>query len=403
LAARDGHEVTLLTALGRDEAGEELRGRLSEAGVEVIDTGLKGATPEKIRFFVGHHPLMRLDRGHGRAAGGGLSAAARAATGWADAVLVSDYGRGMGADPAVRAALGELAGRVPVVWDPHPRGAAPVTGCAAVTPNLAEASGLASGTVVPSEPGVVAEHLRGVWRSASVCVTCGARGAVVARAGAAPVALPVEPAPAGDACGAGDRFASRLAGALAAGRGLLEGVREAVAVAGAFVAAGGARRVLANPDDRAPEADAASLARRVRASGGTVVATGGCFDLLHAGHVSTLVAARSLGDCLIVCLNSDASVRRLKGPGRPVVAQADRAAVLAALACVDGVAVFDEQTPEAILRTLRPHLWVKGGDYAGVRLPEADVLAEWGGRAYLLPYLDGHSTTRLIEEAAAHA
>jgi rfaE bifunctional protein nucleotidyltransferase chain/domain len=161
--------------------------------------------------------------------------------------------------------------------------------------------------------------------------------------------------------------------------------------------------VLADPDDRAPEADAASLARRVRASGGTVVATGGCFDLLHAGHVSTLVAARSLGDCLIVCLNSDASVRRLKGPGRPVVAQADRAAVLAALACVDGVAVFDEQTPEAILRTLRPHLWVKGGDYAGVRLPEADVLAEWGGRAYLLPYLDGHSTTRLIEEAAAHA
>jgi rfaE bifunctional protein nucleotidyltransferase chain/domain len=148
--------------------------------------------------------------------------------------------------------------------------------------------------------------------------------------------------------------------------------------------------------------DAVTLAAQVRAAGGTVVATGGCFDLLHTGHVSTLQAARALGDCLIVCLNSDASVRRLKGPTRPLVAERDRAAVLGALACVDAVAIFDEDTPAAVLETLRPHVWVKGGDYEGVRLPEADVLAAWGGRAYVLPYLDGHSTTRLIKEAASH-
>jgi rfaE bifunctional protein nucleotidyltransferase chain/domain len=133
------------------------------------------------------------------------------------------------------------------------------------------------------------------------------------------------------------------------------------------------------------------------------VATGGCFDVLHAGHVGMLRAARALGDCLIVCLNSDASVRRLKGPDRPLVGQDDRAAVLAALACVDAVAVFEEDDPRAILRELRPHLWAKGGDYAIAELPEAETLAEWGGRAVLVPYVAGRSTTRLIDEARRRA
>jgi rfaE bifunctional protein nucleotidyltransferase chain/domain len=126
-----------------------------------------------------------------------------------------------------------------------------------------------------------------------------------------------------------------------------------------------------------------------------VVATGGCFDLLHAGHVSLLQAARSLGDCLIVCLNSDASVRRLKGDGRPLNHIADRVSVLAALGCVDAVAVFGEDTPCAVLDRIRPDIWVKGGDYDGRDLPEAAVLEKWGGMAVTVPYLDGRSTTRL--------
>jgi rfaE bifunctional protein nucleotidyltransferase chain/domain len=140
------------------------------------------------------------------------------------------------------------------------------------------------------------------------------------------------------------------------------------------------------------------VSARVRAHGGRVIATGGCFDLLHAGHVSTLQAARALGDCLVVCLNSDASVRRLKGPGRPLVAEADRAAVLAALACVDAVVVFDEPTPAAVLRQLRPHVFAKGGDYSPADLPERTVLAEWGGEVVFVPYLEGRSTTRLLGE-----
>ncbi|MCU1606249.1 MAG: hldE, partial [Modestobacter sp.] len=142
-----------------------------------------------------------------------------------------------------------------------------------------------------------------------------------------------------------------------------------------------------------------ALLDRVRAAGGTVVATGGCFDLLHAGHVATLRAARGLGDCLVVCINSDDSVRRLKGPSRPVVGAPDRTRVLEALEFVDAVVVFDEDTPAQVLERLRPDVWAKGGDYAGADLPETAVLRRWGGQAVVLPYLDGHSTTALVERS----
>jgi rfaE bifunctional protein nucleotidyltransferase chain/domain len=153
--------------------------------------------------------------------------------------------------------------------------------------------------------------------------------------------------------------------------------------------------------ERIGAVDAGAVAAGIRAGGGTVVATGGCFDLLHAGHVATLQAARALGDCLIVCLNSDSGVRELKGAGRPVVAQADRARLLAALSCVDAVVIFDEATPEAVLSWLRPDVWVKGGDYSGgaADLPEAELVARWGGQAVVVPYLDGRSTTRTIAAA----
>jgi rfaE bifunctional protein nucleotidyltransferase chain/domain len=193
------------------------------------------------------------------------------------------------------------------------------------------------------------------------------------------------------------------AAALADGALPSEAVAAAVQAASEFVAAGGASTLPHAPHhDRRSGGDAGlpdafTLAERVRARAGTVVATGGCFDLVHAGHVSLLRAARSLGDCLIVCLNSDSSVTRLKGAGRPVQTAADRARVLSALDCVDAVAVFDEDTPEALLERLRPDVFAKGADYTLASLPEAAVLARWGGQAVVLPYLEGRSTTRLIE------
>ena len=136
---------------------------------------------------------------------------------------------------------------------------------------------------------------------------------------------------------------------------------------------------------------------------GRVVATGGCFDLIHAGHVGMLAAARELGDCLVVLLNSDASVRRLKGPDRPLIPEEERAAVLRALRSVDAVVVFDEDTPAEALARLQPDVFAKGGDYAPDELPEARVLGRWGGEVEILPYLEGRSTTSLLEEAAARA
>ncbi|MEJ7717326.1 MAG: adenylyltransferase/cytidyltransferase family protein [Thermoleophilaceae bacterium] len=194
--------------------------------------------------------------------------------------------------------------------------------------------------------------------------------------------MPTPPAGAGDPCGAGDRFASCVAGLLADGHDVHGAVEAAVASASRFVAGGGAAEAeLGAPlgaGARSPEADdslpvgldaALEAFRRTRVAGGTAVATGGCFDLLHAGHVATLRHARSLGDCLVVLLNSDASVRRLKGSDRPLTAEADRAAVLSALDAVDAVVIFDEDTPKATLERLAPDVWAKGGDYAARRPP----------------------------------
>jgi rfaE bifunctional protein nucleotidyltransferase chain/domain/rfaE bifunctional protein kinase chain/domain len=425
LAAAAGHDVRLVTALASDAAGAALRAALDACGVEVVDLGLAGATPEKIRVRAQGRALLRVDRGGAGGPVGAATAAARAAIGWADALLVADYGRGVAAVEGLRTALGHAARRdVPLVWDPHPHGPEPVPGATLVTPNDVEAHGFAAAAeaegparaLEPEDHGgggaaravACADLLRARWSAGWVAITRGSQGAVLAGPDGVPLAVPAPHVAVGDPCGAGDRFASRAAEALGAGAPVPEAVRAAVAAASAFVADGGAatagptlvrghRRAAIRPHSTA------ELLARVRARGGTVVATGGCFDLLHPGHVHTLQSARALGDCLVVCLNSDASVRRLKGPGRPVVEQHDRAEVLGALGCVDAVEIFDEDTPAEVLRRLRPHLWVKGGDYAVAELPEAAVLAAWGGRAVVLPFVEGCSTTRLIEEASLHA
>jgi rfaE bifunctional protein nucleotidyltransferase chain/domain len=134
----------------------------------------------------------------------------------------------------------------------------------------------------------------------------------------------------------------------------------------------------------------------LRAGGGRLVLTNGCFDLLHVGHVRYLQAARGLGDFLVVGLNSDASTRALKGPERPLVPEAERAEVLVALACVDAVVVFDEPTAETLVAALRPEIYVKGSDYAEADLPEARIVRQYGGEVRLLPAIPGVSTSVLV-------
>ncbi|MFL5931844.1 MAG: D-glycero-beta-D-manno-heptose 1-phosphate adenylyltransferase [Gaiellaceae bacterium] len=370
LAVADGHDTVLVTALARDAAGRELEALLGEAGVGVVDLGLAGATQQKVRVRSDRHLLVRLDHGGRDAAPvGPADGEAANAIASADAVLVADYGRGVAQAEGVAQLLHDLDR--PVIWDPHSRGGPPVPRAALVTPNRAEAG-------VVDDAASRAEELRLRWDADAVAITLGAGGAVLAADGAVHT-IPAPPIHGGDPCGAGDRFAVAATAVLAAGAQASDAVEEAVRSASAFVAAGGA----------------GSVARR-RAR--TVVATGGCFDLVHAGHIATIEAARCLGDRLVVLVNSDASVRRLKGADRPIQPQEDRVAVLQALAAVDEVVVFDEDTPIAALERLRPDVWVKGGDYAPAELPETAVVESWGGRVATVPYVAGRSTTRLIQE-----
>jgi rfaE bifunctional protein nucleotidyltransferase chain/domain/rfaE bifunctional protein kinase chain/domain len=391
LAAREA-EVTLVTAIPDDADGARLR-ELLAGHVRLVELPCRGATAVKTRLRSGAHVVARLDRGGAALNVLDLTGEAVDALYGADAVLVSDYGRGVTRCAAVTATL---ARRAPAVWDPHPRGAVPLGGVRVVTPNTAEAARVlgAPPAATVAEASRQARALVRHWGVRAVALTLGRRGAVLADGTEGAAAFPPPRVADGDSCGAGDRMASRLATALASGALLSEAVTAAVDAASAFVASGG----VANLDGAAPVGGdgVEALLARVRARGGTVVATGGCFDLLHAGHLATLRAARALGDCLIVCLNSDDSVRRAKGDGRPLQSAADRRRVLEGLRAVDGVVVFDEDTPLRVLQRLRPDVWVKGGDYDAASLPETPLVRGWGGEVVTVPYLPGRSTTRLV-------
>jgi rfaE bifunctional protein nucleotidyltransferase chain/domain/rfaE bifunctional protein kinase chain/domain len=408
LLAADGHDVTLVTALADDSAGRRLASLLADSGVRLTAMPTPGTTREKVRVRAGSQSLVRIDRGTSCRPLPPMALEAVRAIGDCDAILVSDYAGGVLADDGVRAALTSTAGDRPVVWDPHVRGSEPVPGVRLLTPNAVEAAALAR--MRPEDSTTALTHaarcggaLLARWSVHAVCVTLGARGALLTYGSGAPLVVPAPGVEGGDTCGAGDRFASAAAAVLARGEVVSAAVEHAVAAASVFVATGGAGGFDAakQSGDVVPGSSGRGRLEQVRAAGGTVVATGGCFDLLHAGHIALLRAARGLGDALVVCVNSDDSVRRLKGVDRPLVPAADRVRVLEALECVDAVLVFDEDTPVEVLRRLQPDVWAKGGDYALADLPEAAVLSEWGGQTVVLPYLDGRSTTALIGAARA--
>jgi rfaE bifunctional protein nucleotidyltransferase chain/domain/rfaE bifunctional protein kinase chain/domain len=401
MLAMAGHRPTLVTALGNDPAARDLRRRLDD--IEVV-AGPSGApTPVKTRVSRSGGQVVRFDEGCGPASAPTVTPAMLAAVAEADVVIAADYGRGLLANDALRQTLAELASHVPVVWDPHPRGVPPVPGTAAVTPNLAET--LAATGRPPDENrrlvGAAAAELHTVWRTAAVVVTLGADGAWI-QASSDPGEGKHLQAPARldavDPCGAGDCFAATLATLLGSSSALADAVMAAMEATATFLRGGGVGSLPA-ATPRRPHGlrpiEASELVERVRAAGGTVVATGGCFDLLHAGHVRTLRAARAHGDALIVCLNSDASVRRLKGPERPLMSLEDRSELLLALDCVDAVVVFDEDGPQRVLDRLHPDVWVKGGDYIAELLPEYELVTGWGGRCITVPFHPGRSTTSL--------
>lgn len=417
LCAQDAR-VRLVAPVAVDGPAAELA-RLLEEHVDLVALPQEGTTRRKTRVRSFGQTVARVDDG-GPARPGAVSVEeVTGSLGDARVLLVSDYGAGVTYDGPVREAIIHTARTTPVVWDPHPRGGPPVAGAAVVTPNLAEAVEAAAGlglAVDPDDVGGLAQALCRRWEVGAVAVTAGDRGAFLARPTGNPVYVPAHPA-VGDATGAGDRFAATVAVSLAGRVDVLAAVVRAVAAASAWVEAGGAdgfrRRADAlRHEGRRADAVAASpgpapvevehVASRLRQRG-SLVATGGCFDIVHAGHIATLEAAARLGDSLVVLLNSDESVRRLKGPTRPVIPQADRARLLAALDCVSEVVVFGEDDPTAVLERLRPDVWAKGGDYADQDLPECAVVRRHGGRVVILPHVEGRSTTAILERSAGGA
>ncbi len=466
LVVRSGARVTLIAPLADDPGGATLRNLLCPH-LQLIPLGHEGSTRRKTRVRSGGQSLLRIDDGGPGRPTDLPAARIAEAVADADAVLVADYGAGTTTDRRVRRILTEAAARTRLVWDPHPRGGPPVPGATLVTPNLAEAAAAdraldptKSGR--PGEPDLLAGRLREAWQVGAVCVTAGAAGAFLAGSASGAQYLPAPAIRSGDSCGAGDRFAATATVRLAVGDLVSEAAAAGVRDASAWVGAGGSAAFRMPPAARGPvpedtfpddtfrddtfrgdtfpgdtlpgdtaagtpgtdhavdedgpvhagsglETDAGAagleeLAQGLRDRGArTVVATGGCFDIVHPGHVATLQAARRLGDALVVLINSDASVARLKGPGRPVVGAADRARVLRAFDCVDAVVVFDEDDPRDALSRLRPDIWVKGGDYGGTELPETATVQSGGGRVVFLPYLAGRSTTSIIERSRSHS
>jgi D-beta-D-heptose 7-phosphate kinase/D-beta-D-heptose 1-phosphate adenosyltransferase len=305
----------------------------------------------------------------------------------------------------------------------------------AVTPNAEEAQLLLGANGPPAPPGRRAEHV--VEHAAAllersgadmVAATVDAEGAVLLRPGLPPHRVRVQPAAETTTTGAGDSFAAALLLALAAGADPAEAANLATTAADCVLHAAGTLvcdraallgRLLPDlawqdhgrtgpepgPDqgtDRVLPADElVRLVDRYRRTGLRIVFTNGCFDVLHIGHVAYLEEARRLGDVLVVGLNSDASVARLKGADRPVNPQEDRAALLAALQAVDHVTVFDEDSPAPLLERVRPDVYAKGGDYTPEMLPETPLVRQLGGEVRTLGYLSRRSSSRIIDRIRA--
>ncbi len=415
-----GARPAFIAVVGDDDAGREvgrLLGELAEVDpCLVVETGRQ--TTIKTRFFASNQQLLRADR-ETRA---GLSAASRnqlrsrAQTRIAEAacVVLSDYGKGVLTPPAAAELIdmARAAGK-PVIVDPKGTDYTKYRGATLLTPNrkeLHEATGMA----VDSDDAIVAacRALIGSCQVAAVLATRSQDGMSLVTADGDIHHLPAQAQEVFDVSGAGDTVVATLAAAIASGASLLEGARLANVAAGIVVAKVGTAvayadevvSALHHDDLTAGESKvlgweaAAEVIDRWRRKGLKVGFTNGCFDLLHPGHVSLLTQARAACDRLVVGLNSDASVGRLKGPTRPVQSEAARATVLASLATVDLVVIFGEDTPLDLICQLKPDVLVKGADYTVATVVGAAEVAGWGGKVVLANLVDGQSTTNTIRK-----
>jgi D-beta-D-heptose 7-phosphate kinase/D-beta-D-heptose 1-phosphate adenosyltransferase len=422
-----GGKAVLLGLLGEDAAGAEIRALIGQTAGLTDRNVATGHRPTicKTRYLAGHQQLLRVDeeQTHPLAAPeeAALIEAAERAIAEVDAVILSDYGKSTLGGNVLRAAIACARGcGVPVYVDPKSSDFRDYKGATCVTPNLRELA-LAAGLPVTTDAEVAAAATK-VLRdaeAAAILATRSDKGMLLVEASGGVHLEAARAREVYDVSGAGDTVIAVLALACASGHSLPQAMRLANTAAGIVVSKLGTATVELDElmlelsrDVRDKEwhhakyysaAEAETLVRRWKSRGLRVGFTNGCFDIVHAGHVALLAAARAQCDRLIVALNTDPGVRRLKGPKRPVNGLADRSAVIAAVESVDAVISFDDDTPLELIRRLQPDVLVKGGDYTIDGVVGAAEVQAAGGRVVLVDLVEGRSTTRLIDAIrAAH-
>jgi D-beta-D-heptose 7-phosphate kinase/D-beta-D-heptose 1-phosphate adenosyltransferase len=411
--------VTVAGFGGGDDEQARLESMLAEAGVEPALTAVEAIpTTTKLRIFSGNQQMMRLDTeaapSPSSAAYAKLLKSVSTALPNADVVVLSDYAKGVLTEAVCRSIIAE-AGKlgVTVLVDPKQRDFSRYHGATTICPNLKELSA-ATGEPFADIDRVLAagQAALGSLDMEFMVVTLGDKGIAVLRKDSR-LHAPAVVRQVYDVSGAGDTVIAVLALALACDVEIETAVQLANLAAGIVVNKAGtvpiqreellgalSQELALHMDEKIlPLKRLLSRVAMWRSAGDRVVFTNGCFDVLHIGHITLLEEARRKGDRLIVGLNSDESVRRIKGPLRPIVGERERARILAALSAVDAVIVFNESTPLQLIEAIRPDVLVKGGDYCEEAVVGAREVRVWGGRVELIPLVEGISTPRLIAKA----
>lgn len=422
-----GAHVHLLSVIGDDTEGLLLLWMLKDHGIScehLLQTTAR-QTLTKHRVMAGDQMLLRFDQGSTDDLSAGLEAqliqSLEEQYRQCDVMVISDYRYGVLTPSIIEAITRLQASHKPVlVVDSKQLHRYRGIGATAVTPNYGETLKLLElhddpPSTVNARVDLIAPHGEKLLDSIGAqiaAVTLDSDGALIFERNHSPYRTYAVGQPGSRASGAGDSYMATLALALAAGASAPHAADLAAAAAAIVVRYDGTTsctvgelRAFIDEEDKV-EMDLTALidqVRRYRDQGRRIVFTNGCFDILHRGHITYLSQAKALGDILIVGLNSDSSVRQLKGPDRPINPLADRAAVLAGLSCVDHIIPFGSTTPDDLIRAIRPDIFVKGGDYTLETLPEAGLVGELGGQVMLLPLVKDHSTSRVIEEIASVA
>jgi D-beta-D-heptose 7-phosphate kinase/D-beta-D-heptose 1-phosphate adenosyltransferase len=410
-----GAGATLVGVVGADEAGESLRSRLQAAGIHT-DFQVTAARPTitKLRVISRHQQLLRMDFEEAFVAEDSAQFAAKAAAvlPGMGALILSDYAKGTLHNTHILIDMARAAG-VPVLVDPKGTDFSRYRGATLLTPNLHEFETVVGACHNEAELVARGTVLMEALNLEALLITRGEHGMTLLRPHQPELHLPARAREVFDVTGAGDTVISVLAASLAAGETLPNAVGLANLAAGIVVGKLGTATI-SGPELRMAIQQEQGTQRGVmteeqllialddaRARGEKIVFTNGCFDIIHAGHVGYLEDARALGNRLIVAINSDESVRRLKGESRPINPVDRRMAVLAGLSAVDWVTSYGDDTPERLLGLIKPDVLVKGGDYTEQQVVGWEIVKAYGGEVRSLSFFDNCSTTAIVNKILA--